>query len=85
MPKFIRLSTFLLNTNAIQKITITPNKYCIYVVGKQINGLTFNVAGFGVGNLHTYTGEIEVCKTKHLTDYKIVTDWINKNYPVDPE
>ena len=83
MSKFIRLSTFLVNTNDIQKIMITPNNYCIHLVGKQINGLTCNIAGFGVGNIHSYTGQIEVCKTKHSIDYKIMTDWINKNYPMD--
>ena len=82
MSKFIRLSTFLVNTNDIQRIMITPHNYCIHVVGKQINGVTFSVAGFGIGNIHSYTSEIEVCKTKNSTDYKIMTDWINKNYPM---
>lgn len=82
MPRFIRLSNFLFNTNDIQKIIITPNKYCIHVVGKEINGYTFNFAGFGIGNIHSYTSEIEVCKTKHYMDYKTVTDWMNENYPM---
>lgn len=85
MSKFIRLSNFLFNTHDIQKIIITPNKYCIHIVGKEINGHVFNFAGFGVGTIHSYTSEIEVCKTKHSIDYKIVTNWINTNYPMDPE
>jgi hypothetical protein len=36
------------------------------------------------GKENKQPSKIEVCKTKHLTDYKIVTDWINKNYQVDP-
>jgi hypothetical protein len=34
---------------------------------------------FGPGYISSYTYEFEVCKTNHSTDYKIVTDWINKN------
>ncbi len=85
MSRFIRLTNFIVNTNDIQKIMINPNQYIIHIAGKQINGITFNFAGFGLGNIHSYTGEIEVCKTKHSTDYKIVTNWINKNYPMDSE
>ena len=85
MSKFIRLTNFLFNTNDIQKIVINPNQYVIHIVGKQINGVAFNFAGFGLGNVHSYTSQIDVCKTKNSTDYKIVTNWINKNYPVDLE
>jgi hypothetical protein len=83
MSKFIRLSTFLLNTNDIQKIMITPNNYCIHVVGKQISGFSYNFGLFGTGYIQSYTSEIEVCKTKHSKDYKIVTEWMNQNYPLD--
>lgn len=30
------------------------------------------------GGFNSYNAEVEVCKTKHLNDYKIVTDWIDK-------
>lgn len=42
-------------------------------------GFTWGVGGFGLGNISSYTSEIEVCETNHSIDYKIVTDWIDKN------
>ena len=76
MSKFIKLTNFLLNTNDIHKIVIQPNKYYIHIVGKKIDG---GIGWFGLGNISSYTSEIEVCETKHLIDYKIVSDWISKN------
>jgi hypothetical protein len=32
---------------------------------------------FGGGVYESYNTELEVCKIKHLSDYKIVTDWID--------
>lgn len=84
MSRFIRLSTFLVNTNDIHQIIIKPNHYCIHVVGKQMDGFMFNFAGFGTGYIYPYTHKIEVCKTKHSIDYKIMTDWIDQHYPMDP-
>ena len=82
MSKFIRLSNFLFNLNDIQQIVIKPNKYLVHVTGKQINGY-FGL--FGIGYIQSYTNEIEVCKTAHSSDYKIMTDWINTHYPVDKD
>jgi hypothetical protein len=79
MSKFLKLTNFLLNTNDIHKIVIQPNKYYIHIVGKKIDGFTWGVGGFGLGNISSYTSEIEVCKTNHSIDYKIVTDWIDTN------
>jgi hypothetical protein len=79
MSKFLKLTNFLLNTNDIHKIVIHPNKYCIHIVSKKIDGFNWGVGGFGLGSIYSYTSEIEVCETKHSTDYKIVTDWIDKN------
>jgi hypothetical protein len=79
MSKFIKLTNFLLNTNDIHKIVIQPNKYYIHIVGKNIDGFNWTIAWFGLGNISSYTSEIEVCKTKHLIDYNIVSDWIHKN------
>lgn len=31
-----------------------------------------------MGNITSYNYEIEVNKTKHSNDYKIVSDWIDK-------
>ena len=79
MSRFIKLTNCLYNTNDIHKIVIQPNKYLIHIVSKKIDGFSWGIGGFGLGNLASYTSEIEVCKTKHPTDYKIVTDWIDKN------
>ena len=80
MSKFIKLTNFVLNTNDIHKIVIKPNKYYIHIVAKNIAGFNFTIGSFGVGNISSYTDEIEVCETKHSIDYKIVSDWILKNY-----
>ncbi len=79
MSKFIKLTNILLNTNDIHKIVITPNKYYIHVVGKKLNGFSWSAGGFGLGVISSYTSEMEVCETKHSTDYKLVSDWIDKN------
>jgi hypothetical protein len=79
MSKFIKLTNFLLNTNDIHKIVILPNKYYIYIVSKKIDGFNWGIGAFGLGNISSYTSEIEVCETKHSIDYKIVSDWISKN------
>jgi hypothetical protein len=31
-----------------------------------------------LGSFSSYVNEIEVCGTNHSTDYKIVSDWIEK-------
>jgi hypothetical protein len=78
MQKFMKLTNFLFNTNDIHKIVITPNKYYIHIVGKKLDGFSWSIGSFGIGNISSYTSEIEVCETKHSTDYKIVSDWIDK-------
>ena len=79
MSKFLKLTNFLINTNDIHKIVIQPNKYCIHIVSKKLDGFNWGISGFGLGNISSYTCEIEVCEKNHSTDYKIVTDWIDKN------
>jgi len=79
MSKFIKLTNHLFNTNDIHKIVIHPNKYIIYIVSKKIEGFNWSIGSFGLGNISSHTYEIEVCETKHATDYKLVTDWIDKN------
>jgi len=78
MSKFIKLTNFLLNANDIHKIVIQPNKYFIHIVSKQINGFNCGLYGWSIGNINSYTFEIEVCKEKNSIDYKILSDWINK-------
>jgi len=79
MSKFLRLTNFLLNSSDIHKIVIEPNKYCIHIVSKKIEGYFSIVYGFGFGNISSHTYKFDVCKTNQSTDYKIVTDWIDKN------
>ena len=79
MSKFLKLTNVLLNTNDIHRIVKYPNKYCIHIVSKKMDGFSWGIGGFGLGNISSYTSEIEVCETNHSTDYKIVTDWIDKN------
>jgi hypothetical protein len=78
MSKFIKLTNLVLNVNDIHKIVISPNKYCIHIVGKKIDGFNWSIGGFGLGNISSYCCEIEICETKHSTDYKIFSEWINK-------
>jgi hypothetical protein len=79
MSKFLKFTNFILNTNDIHKISIHPNKYYIHIVGKKLDGFNWGFGAFGLGNISSYTSEIEVCETKHSTDYKILSDWIDKN------
>ncbi len=79
MSKFLKLTNFILNTNDVHKIVISPGKYCIHVAGKQIEGFNWGIGGFGFGSLSSGAWVIDVCETKHATDYKIVSDWIREN------
>jgi len=78
MPKFIKLTNLMLNTNDIHKIVIKPNKYFIHIVGKKLDGFNWSIGAFGLGNISSYTSEIEICETKDSSDYKILSHWINK-------
>ena len=44
-----------------------------------MDGFNWSITGLGIGNISSYTYEIDVCKTNISDDYKIVTDWIDKN------
>ena len=79
MSKFLKLTNFLLNANDIHKIVIQSNKYYIHNVSKKMNGYSWGFGGFGLGHISSHTSEIEICETNNSTDYKIVTDWIDKN------
>ena len=81
MSKFMKLTNLVLNTNDIHKIIVYPDKYHIHIISKQIDGYGWGFSwDFGVGfsSISSYTSEIELCKTKHSIDYKIVSDWISK-------
>jgi hypothetical protein len=79
MSKFIKLTNILLNTNDIHKIVIKPNKYLICIFSKKYDGFFWGLGGVGFGSISSYTNEIEICETENSNDYKIISDWINKN------
>lgn len=79
MSKFLKFTNFILNTNDIHKIVIKPNKYYIHIMTKKMDGFNWGIGGFGLGNISSYNDEIEICETKYPTDYKILSDWIDKN------
>ena len=81
MSKFLKLTNCLLNTNDIHRIAIQPNKYLIHVVSKKLDGFSWGIGGFGLGNISSYVFDIEVCEIKHSTDYKTVSDWIEHMKP----
>jgi hypothetical protein len=74
MTTFLKISSVVLNTNYIHKILITPNKYYIYLIRNNIYGINF----LGTGFIHSDEHEIEVCATKHIKEYNIVSEFINK-------
>ena len=78
MTKFLKLTNYIFNTNIIHKIVIYPNKYIIHIATNQISGFNWGISGFGLGNISSDAYEVEVCQTAHSTDYKLVSDWIDK-------
>jgi len=76
MSKFIKLKNLIININHIHSIVIKPNKYCIHLVSNKFDGLNWNVFGFGIGTITSHNFEIEVCETKNLSDYKILSVFI---------
>lgn len=69
----------MLNANNIDKILIKPNKYFIHFSGKNVDGFQWLFGGYGIGNIYSRTDVIEVCEIEHSTDYKIISEWIEKN------
>ena len=72
MMKFIKLSSIIINTNHIKKITLQPNKYYIQFTHNKVDGWFI----FGGGTIDSLDDEHEVCKTKSPEDYKIISDFI---------
>jgi hypothetical protein len=79
MTKFIKLTNLIINTKYIQSIVIKPNKYYINVLSNKFDGSNWNSPIYGMGIISSYNSEIEVCETENSRDYKIVSDWIDKN------
>jgi hypothetical protein len=79
MTKFLKLTGYLLNPKDINRIIIKPHRYHIFFTTKTVDGVFWNIMGFGVGVVSPKIDHFEVCETQHSTDYKIVSDWIKKN------
>jgi len=73
MSKFLKLTKIIINKNLIHHIDINKDKFLIHLMTNKTNGFII----FGGGSSQSYNTEIEVCKTKNLSDYKTVNDWIN--------
>ena len=79
MSKFIKLTNLIINIKYIQTIVIKPNKYYIYVMSNKFDGSNWSSPVIGFGHVSSSNSEIEVCETKHSSDYKIVSRWIDKH------
>lgn len=73
MSNFLRLANMVINKNYIQHIVINNDKLVIHLFSNKMKGNLI----LGGGTIKSYNTEIEVCKTKQFSDYKIVTEWIN--------
>jgi len=66
MSRFLKLTNIIINKNFIQHIdNINKDKFVIHLMTNKMNCSK------------SYNTEVEVCKTKNLSDYKIVTDWLD--------
>jgi hypothetical protein len=72
MSQFIKLTSKIINKNLISTISIKPNKYFIYTMEHNVDGLLI----FGTGIMHSYTEKIEICEKDSPHDYKIISKWI---------
>ena len=74
--KFIKLTHMILNTNYINKILIYQDLYYIYLKRQDLKGFLF----VGSGACESKDEEIKICAKNHSTDYKIISDWIDKEF-----
>ncbi len=80
MSKFIKLTNLIINTNHIHLIVIKPNKYYIHLMSNKFDGFKLDIVGFGAGTITSHNNEIEVCETKHPSDYKVLSYWIDNHF-----
>jgi hypothetical protein len=76
MSTFLKLTNIIINKNVIQSIDINKDKFLIRLMTNNTNGILI----FGIGLSHSHNTEVEVCKTKILSDYKTVSDWIDNEF-----
>ena len=73
--RFLRLTHFLLNVNQIRRIDINPGVYKIHLIPTELSGFTLVGSGTFQSSAESYTAT----EKDHISDYKIITDWINNN------
>jgi hypothetical protein len=74
MHSFIKLTSMMLNTSKINKITIDNHKYYVYMNNNNTSAFMFFLSGFTISN----TDIIEICKYTNYADYTIMTDWMER-------
>lgn len=73
MSRFLKLTNIIINKNVIHHIDINKDKFLIHLMTNKTGGFYI----FGAGEYKSYNTEVKICKTKFLSDYKTVTDWID--------
>ena len=73
MRRFIKLTSIIINTRHISHIDVLHNKYRIYLRNSTTNGFMFCTSG----SIASRNEMVEVCETRHMSDYATVTEWIH--------
>jgi len=73
MSQFIKLTSMIINKNLVTSIVIKPNKYHIYTVENNINGVMF----LGSGGASSSPEKIVICEKLDPQDYEIISKWID--------
>lgn len=73
MTSFIRLSKMLINASCIQTVRMHQDMYYI-TMQREVTGWMF----VGSGIISSHSHRIEICKQSHEEDYKVITEWIEK-------
>ena len=69
MSQFIKLTSIIINKNLITSVFMKQNKYHIYTVENNINGIML----FGSGVVDSSPEKIVICEEKSPEDYKIIS------------
>lgn len=76
MSRYLKLTNFIINKKYIHHIDIkNKDKFIIHLMTNNIDGFFL----FTSGTFDSHNSEFVVCKTQHLSDYKIVSDWIDND------
>ena len=73
MSRFIKFTSTLINTRYIRKISLDNEMYKLHY-----HDGFFGVYILTLGMIDTCSKEITICKTNDPDDYKIMTEWIEK-------